>query len=157
WYTSRLLMRVLTYSSSAQALKNAAEWLARQTGDVLILAGTRGAADDFARSAAEPGRIGLNRGTLGQLAAELALRRTAERGLARLSYLGAIAVASRVAHRLNSEGRLEYFFPVIRLPGFGAALASTLSDLRLDGVRPASLKSDLSRLLLAFEQELERQ
>lgn len=84
----------------------------------------------------------------------------AERGLTPLSNLGLEAVSARVAHAAAQSGLLQYFEPVAALPGFGRALARTLSELRLAGIRPDLLTArgpagaDLARLLDAYEEEI---
>ena len=134
-----------------------------QGSELLLLAPTRGAADDFARRlcAGAAGLLGLHRMTPAQLAAALATEDLAERGLAPLSRLGVQALASRCIHRCLQEKVLEYFRPVAGMPGFARALAATLSELRLEQIDPGELASsgepgrDLSRLLGQFEAELE--
>src|ERR1019366_1396137 len=99
-----------------------------------------------------------------QLAATLARPALAERGLAPLSSLGLEALAARVVHEARQDRALKYFEPGAGLPGFAAALAKTLSDLRLAGTKPEDLGSrvnarglaggDLSVLLTRYEREL---
>src|ERR1019366_5251112 len=73
--------------------------------------------------------------------------------------LASEAIAARVTHQAHKAGKLAYFGPVAKMPGFPGALASTLSDLRLAGV-PASqlgdsaVASDIAILLEAYEREL---
>ena len=131
--------------------------------EVLLLAPTKGAADDFARKlcANSRGLLGLHRMTPAQSAAALATEELAEKGLAPLSRLGAQALASRCVQRCREQRVLEYFTPVAGMPGFARALAATLSELRLEQTDPAELASsgepghDLARLLEQFELELE--
>ena len=147
-------MKTVECSSASEGLRAAAEWLAPKlnTTEVLIIGATRAAADEFARSMGADGSLGLRRLTLVQLAAELATPSMADRGLAPVTRLGAEAIAARVIHRLNTAKKLTYFDRVACYPGFPAALASTISDLRLAGVRPTN--GDLLLLLEEHEKEL---
>ena len=147
-------MKTVECSSATEGLRAAAEWLAPKlnTTEVLIVGATRAAADEFARSVGADGSLGLRRLTLVQLAAELATPSMADRGLAPVTRLGAEAIAARVIHRLNTAKKLTYFDRVACYPGFPAALASTISDLRLAGVRPTN--GDLLLLLEEHEKEL---
>lgn len=120
--------------------------------EVLILGHTRAAADEYVRSIAGEGAIGLHRMTLTQFAAQLAATRLADRGLSPATRLGTEAIAARVIHRLHKAQKLEYFHTVAKYPGFPGALASTLTDLRLAGITPA--KGDLRRLHAEYEKEL---
>jgi CRISPR/Cas system-associated exonuclease Cas4 (RecB family) len=97
--------------------------------------------------------------TLIQAAEELARSQVMAEQLGPLSRLGAEALAARVVHRFDQAGKLKYFAPVAKLPGFPAALALTLSDLRLAQIHPASLDSQLDamRELGLFLTEYERE
>ena len=70
-------------------------------GEILILASTRAAADELARtlSLGIQGRMGLHRWTPAQLAAALATPELARAGLAPLSRLGLEALAARASFR----------------------------------------------------------
>ncbi len=129
----------------------------------LIVAATRGAADDFARELARDGAVfGLHRFSLTELAARAAAARPAGRRRTPGSLAGAEAVAARVAFDAAAAGELSYFEPVARMPGFPRALARTVHELRLAGVTPQALSShgdgpaDLARLLARVEAELDR-
>src|SRR5581483_10969979 len=135
-----------------------AEWIAGRP-EVLVVAPTRAAADEFARAACSTGRLGLHRTTLSQLAAELAAPAIAERGLAPVSSLGMEAVAARVVDRLRRSGELAYFSPVAEMPGLARSVAATVGELRAEGVGPADLAAaelpgaDLAKLAALFEEE----
>ena len=126
---------------------------------VLIVGASRGAADDLAREVAGfvPATFGLQRLSLTQLAARTAMAGLASRGVAPSSWLGAEAVATRALFGAAREGSLRYFQPVAGTPGFPRALARTLDELRLAGIRHEGLKSlpltgrDLAALLERFE------
>ncbi len=107
---------------------------------------------------------GVRRSGVIPLAASLARPGMAERGLAPLGSLGLEALAARVAHEARQDGALKYFNPVAALPGFAAALARTLSELRLAGTGAEELASpgagrgpagaDLALLLTRYVREL---
>ena len=132
--------------------------------EILIVAPARGAADELLRRAcpAGGGLFGAHRLTLRQLAADLATRSLAERGLAPVSVLGTEALAARAISIRAGAGELDYFAPVADAPGFARALASTLRELRAGAVDAASLAAtgppgaDLARLLETFTAELDR-
>ncbi|MCC6364083.1 MAG: PD-(D/E)XK nuclease family protein [Bryobacterales bacterium] len=155
-------MRRLVRASGYEALlKEAVRFTAGNaaSGEVLVVGATRGAADDFVRQRC--GSVaGVHRLTMAQLAANLTASAMAQRGLAPLNALGAEALAARAAHRVRTEGRLEYFSPVAGSPGFARALARTLRDLRLEGVASSRLAAggmparDLSALHEAYEELL---
>ena len=153
---------MLTFSSYAGLTRRAAQWLAAlpSGSDAVIVAPTRGAADEFARTASSAGRAGLHRYSLMQLAADLASREMAVRGLAPVSRLGAEALAARAVHVLSRQRRLGYFAPVAGAPGFARALAATLDELRLNGTDRKKLAAtgepgaDLSRLLAVYQREM---
>jgi ATP-dependent helicase/nuclease subunit B len=157
--------RLLVSPSNAARLEVAAE-LFRSWADgseTLLVAETRGAADDFLRAAiAGNGFLGVHRFTPGQLAAAVAAEPVAAHRLAPVSRLGLEAIAARCLYACHAAGGLAYFAPVASAPGLPRALASTLSELRLQGVAPGMLASagapgrDLRRLLQLYEDELAR-
>jgi len=108
---------------------------------VLIVGATRGAADDLARSiaAGAAATFGIQRLSLTQLAAKTAILTLASDGLTSTTWLGTEAVAARVAFDATRDGSLSYFSAVSRTPGFPRALARTLQELRLAGVRTRQL------------------
>lgn len=153
--------RLIHSMSTAAATAVAAEWLNAGSGsEVLVLAATRAAADEFVRRAVKDGVLGVHRMTIAQLAAELATEPMAKRELAPVSRLGMEALAARVVDALRRERKLEYFAPVADTPGMARALALTLTELRLEGETPARVAktgkpgNDLGRLLALYEQEL---
>ena len=130
-------------------------------GDVLIVAATRGAADDLARSIAREcgATVGLHRFSLTQIAARLAAPALSQEQRAPVTYLGSEAVAARATFEARRDDALAYFDPVASTPGFPRALARTLQELRLAQVAPAALSglplggADLAALLERFERE----
>ena len=99
--------------------KPAGEFLQSCGGEVLLLAGSRGAADDLARRCAQFGVLGLHRMTLNQLAAALATPGLVAEGKAPASRLSVEAIAARIVHLLRKEGRIPYFAPVSATPASG--------------------------------------
>ena len=155
-------MRNLVQSTSyAVLLDSAAEFLASLKGhpEIVILAQTRGAADDFARSSCGAGFIGLHRMTLTGLAVDLAEGPLARAGLSPLGGLSAEALVARVIHKLKAES-IPYFQPVAETPGLARAVAATIAELRLAGVRPSQVAEtgqpghDLARMAALYEEEL---
>ena len=130
---------------------------------LLIVAASRGAADEFALAlAADRGAtFGVTRMGLTELVAKLAVPALAKRGLTPSAPLSDEAVAARVADDLLARDQLEYFTPVGMMPGFPRALSRTLSELRMAGVEPDRLtghpgNDDLSELLESAIDEREK-
>src|SRR5262245_41350375 len=154
--------RIFEAASSAARLEAAAKFLRHFPADhpITIVAATRGAADDFARSvAAERGAtLGVMRLSLTQLAARTAVVAMAAEGKTSSSGLGAEAVAARAVFTARRDASLRYFEPVAGSPGFPRALARTLQELRLAGIAPRGLRmpdasrADLADLLTRFEE-----
>ena len=136
-------LRVCVSASAADRLSCAREVIrACAPGTrVLIVGASRGAADDLARhiAASAPATFGLQRLSLTQLAAKTAILRLASAGLTSSTWLGTEAVAARVAFDATRDRSLVYFDAVSRTPGFPRALARTLQELRLAGVRAPQL------------------
>ena len=134
-----------------------------RNGDLLLVAASRGAADDLARSLAiESGAtVGLHRFSLTQLAARLAAPILAADRRSPATNLGSEAVAARATFESMRTDALTYFGPVAITPGFPRALARTLQELRLAHVSAADLAAlplggaDLSALLNQFEREFD--
>lgn len=156
------MRRLFQSTSYAELLDAAADFLASLEGrpEVLIVAQTRGAADDFARAACTTGFLGLHRTTLTGLAVDLAEGPLAMAGLTPAGALSAEAMVARVIHRLKADS-IPYFQPVANTPGLARAVARTIAELRLQGVRVEDLSptgapgSDLARMIEGFERELQ--
>jgi hypothetical protein len=133
----------LVCSYASLRLRVAQDWVEEIThsSEVLVLAPTRAAADDLVRNLTlkNGGVAGAHRMTPSQLAAALATPRLGTEQLTALTPLGAEALAARSVHRCLSEKTLRYFSPVASMPGFARALASTISELRLEGIGPGEL------------------
>ena len=156
------LLRFASYGSLHRA---AARFLREQGGasEVVVLAPTRGAADDFLRAHCDAGQLGAHALTLPHLAAQLASPDLARWSLAPVSQLGLEALTARVVQELHSSSKLPYFAPVADTPGFVRAAARTLGELRMENVEPSDLErtgapgADLARLYFAFAEQLQRQ
>jgi len=156
-----MTFRIFEAASSAARLEAAAKFLRQFPADypITIVAATRGAADDFARSiASERGAtLGVTRLSLTQLAARTAVVALATEGKTPTSGLGAEAVAARAVFTALRDESLRYFAPVADSPGFPRALARTLQELRLAGITasalntPGAARADLADLLTRFD------
>src|SRR5712692_1215335 len=129
--------RVVRSWSHERLIAAAAEFISRFPESLLLTPRVAGASPLLGRMGGA-GLAGVHHRTLTQLASELARPAMAERHLAPLSSLAMEAVTARVAH--EALARLKYFGPVAKSPGFPRALARTLSDLRLAGVRPEEVE-----------------
>ena len=136
-------MRIVTSASAAARLDAAREFLSNRppATELLIVAASRGAADELARAVARRSgsTFGLTRFSLTQLAARAAAVRLAGARRVPGTQAGAEAIAARAAFDARAAGELAYFAPVAGMPGFPKALARTLYELRLAGVGPTSL------------------
>ncbi len=134
------------------------EWARR--GEVVVLAPTRAAADEFVREQAGSGLLGVHRFTPAQFAATLAAPLAAARRLAPISRLSSEALVARVVHQLKEQHQLSYFHPVANTPGFARVLASTIQEIRYESVTAEALRQaglpceDLARLSAAYSREL---
>lgn len=127
----------------------------------LVIAPTRGAADDFVRRyCLASGRLGFHRMTLAQAAFEIATPALASEGMAPISGVALEAMTARAANICRMNGELGYFEPVSDTVGFTRALRATLSELRLECVPSEQLDdlgpsgSDMAALLRRYEEEL---
>jgi ATP-dependent helicase/nuclease subunit B len=161
------MLRVVTSTSAAARLAAARSFLEQlpPATEAVIVGATRGAADDFVRAiaAARRATFGLTRFSLTQLAARMAVASSGARR-APATRAGTEAVAARAVFDAIAAGDLAYFTPVAKLPGFPAALARTIHELRLADVgagrlsgRRADVPSrDIGALLARVEAEFER-
>ena len=158
---------LISSSTSARArLASAHAFIERfaPSTELIIVAATRGAADDFARHLARRrSTFGLHRFSLVELAARAAAIDAAALGLIPGTQTNAEALAARVTFDAVAAGELAYFSPVAAMPGFPRALARTIHELRLAGgsarVAPGRGAGegvhDISRLLARIEAQLE--
>lgn len=154
-------MLIVQSSSAAVRLDAVRRFVldAPPASEIVLVSATRGAADDCARSiaATRGATFGLYRFSLTQLAARLAAPLLAAEGLTPATALGIEAVAARAVYGTP----LGYFNPVSNAPGFPRALARTLEELALAGVRGPALRGlgdaagDLAELLARFDEQFE--
>src|SRR5712664_1597546 len=127
-----------------------------------MFAASHEAADDLLRefTVSRGASFGVHRLTLNRLIGVLAAEHMVNASLAPAAGLAAEAVAARAVFRLKPTGRLAYFGPVAERPGFPAALARTVVELRLNGVEPARIATlgdagaSIAAMLEQFEIEL---
>ncbi|MGH7907091.1 MAG: hypothetical protein ACREP6_10720, partial [Candidatus Binataceae bacterium] len=156
--------RIFVSPRAAERLDTARQWLKAlaQGTEAIVAASVKEAADDLLRGLAisRGALFAIHRMTFRRLVGLLAAENLAARGLAPASGLAAQAVAARCIYRLNDAGALDYFAPVAMRPGFPAALAATLNELRLNNLDPAALRNlgarenTLATMLEAYDNEL---
>ena len=157
---------ILVSSSADARLAAAGSWLRERLeheDEVLLLAPSRGAADDLLRglTGTGAGLLGVHAMSFQQWAREAASLDLAARGLRPITPLGTEAIAARAARLAAADGELERLSPVAGMPGFARSLASTIGELRAAGVPASALMDDngtrdLGRLLERFTGEMER-
>jgi CRISPR/Cas system-associated exonuclease Cas4 (RecB family) len=161
-----MALRVLTSPSAAARLDAVVPFLLARSPatEVIVVAASRGAADDFVRQIARRvgATFGLTRFGFTELAARIAATGLAASRCTPETQAGAEAAATRAVFDAMAAGELAYFEPVARLPGFPRALARTLHEIRLAGVSAEALEggsaaaADLARLLDRVDEQLER-
>ncbi|MFQ5740769.1 MAG: PD-(D/E)XK nuclease family protein [Acidobacteriota bacterium] len=155
--------RIVLSSGTERQLQAARAWIRKidVCSELVVVAPTWGAADDFVRRCSQKpgGLLGFHRMTLLQLASDIAIPALASRSLAPITALGAEALSARTIYAC--QGDLGYFVPVADTPGFAKALVTTLKELRMEGLMPSGLREggppgcDLARLLERYQRELE--
>jgi ATP-dependent helicase/nuclease subunit B len=161
------VIRIVESAAAAERIEAVTVFLSAlpPAAEALVVGASREAADDLVRrvTAAAGATFGIHRASLTQLAARVAAAELARLGVAPTSALGAEALAARVTFEALGAGALGYFAPVARFPGFARALASTVNELRLGRVAPATLEErgrlhgagrDVGGLLARFEEAL---
>jgi len=158
---------VLVSPTAEERLERAASWLAaRRERHVTIVGASIEASAEIARRAlvASPkgekprATFGWQRSTLGVLAVGLARPELARRGLVPVGGLALEAACARVVHahhKKKSGSALGRFAAIGERPGLPRALARTVLELRLAGEPDLAGDADLTKLLRAFEKELE--
>ncbi|HVS65515.1 MAG TPA: PD-(D/E)XK nuclease family protein [Thermoanaerobaculia bacterium] len=158
----------LVLSAAAETRHRVArEWLAglEGGGGGLLLAPSRGAADDFFHrglsSGVLAGLFGVERLTLDLLAWRLTAPTFAAEERAPISLLGSEALAALVIAECRREGELVSLAAAAETPNFPRALRRTITDLRLADVAANSIAglpepgSDVASLLARYGGELE--
>lgn len=155
--------QVVSSASAAARLVHAGAWLeAHGTRGALVVAPSRGAADELVRSLVEAGCdfFGVHRTTPRLLALDIATPQLASMGRLPVSSLSTEALAARAASDAVDE--LEYLGAVAAYPGFPRALSRTLDELAGVGASPADLEElgptcrDLVELWTRFIEEMDR-
>ena len=157
---------ILVSSSARARLAAVGSWLLERLeheDEVLLLAPSRGAADDLLRSLSKTGGglLGVYPMSFRQWVLQAAALDLASRGLRPITPLGTEAIAARAARLAVAEGELERLSPVAGMPGFARLLAATIGELRAAGVPASALVDDngtrdLGRLLERFTEEMAR-
>ncbi|MGQ0723289.1 MAG: PD-(D/E)XK nuclease family protein [Candidatus Eiseniibacteriota bacterium] len=130
--------------------------------EVVIVGPSRAAVDDFVREVARDGAaFGLHRFSFWQLVSTVAAAEIATEGLAPATPLGMQSVAARAAFQAMRAGKLARLDRVAAFPGFPAALAATLDELRREEIPARDLRhypelTDLAELADLFEKESAR-
>src|SRR5438093_745687 len=158
------MIRVFVSPSSHNRLRAALDFAHERAGsaEMLVLGATREAADDLVRELTLSRRatFGIQRASPLQLASRLSVPAMTEGGLAPATGLAAQAVAARAAFEVHARGELNTLGPVIEFPGFPAALAETLHELRGARIPAGELKSpgaqDLSRIASVYAERLDQ-
>lgn len=155
---------VVSSFSVAERLNAARDFLARfNRQEVLLVTSTRAVADELVRGmAARTGSVlGVHRFTLVQLAVHVATERLAKAGQTILSGVAVEALAARAVYECRKKKQLQWFESVAQTSGFFRALASTITELRNNSVKPAQLGQsgpsgpDLANLLVAYTSNLD--
>jgi ATP-dependent helicase/nuclease subunit B len=152
---------LFTSPSARARQERAARWLScrREGEQLLIVAFSQVAAAEVARSARRPATFGWHRFSLDGAAAAIASQALAARRLVPVGQLAIEALCARVVHACAGTGELGRLQPLAGRPGLARALARTLGEIRLAGLRPDALRpirSELADLLRIYEAELAR-
>ena len=158
-------VRVIASTSAATRLAAARHFVldAPPATEILVVAASRSAADDFVRDLARKrgATFGLYRFSLTQIAARLAAPRLAAARLSPTTALGVQAVAARALFEAGDDQALAYFAPVAGMPGFPRALAWTLEELALATVPASAVRGlsgggpDLAALFERFDEQFQ--
>jgi RecB family exonuclease len=158
-------MRDLATSGSAlDRLRAAADFLMSFSNqERLLVSATRIAGDELLRDiCSQTGFVfGVHRFTVPQLAIQIATTRLSDSGKTVLAGIAVDALAARAVHSCRQEHELGWFEPVANTPGFFRALASTITELRLNTVDDKRLKEsgaaghDVANLLRRYSSHLE--
>ncbi|MGA7314346.1 MAG: PD-(D/E)XK nuclease family protein [Silvibacterium sp.] len=158
------MFRVVQASSAAKRIAAAVEFIHSfaPATELVIVGPFREAVDDLVRGLAytSGATFGLHRFSFTQLAARLAIKKLAAAGVAPSSAVGAEALAVRATYEAVKRGKLPYFAPVTKFPGFARATAATVAALRAAGIAPERLEeleesgADHAALLECFQEQI---
>ena len=110
----------LVHSHSHEALLGIASRFLSNHSPLLVIAPSRGSADDFVRRYLPARAAGIHRATLTHLAAQLASRRLSP-GERPASTLALEALTARIIETLRRDSAIPYFDPVAGTPGLARA------------------------------------
>ena len=155
--------RLVVAPSNRARIEAASDWVASYPADaeLLVIAATPEAGDEFVRTTVGAARFGIARSTLNRLASRLAAPVLVNRGRTPAPGLSFTAVVASAVHTLSSQEKLSYFAPVAKRPGFPIAVARTLRELRMNSGNADSVRSldrggeDLALLADYVERELQ--
>ena len=157
------MRRILISFSTKIRIDAISDFLQSHGGrEVLLVAPSRTACDEVVRALGLQlgDSFGVHRLTLAALAVESAGPVLAASGISLLTGVAVEALAARAVASCRARQALKWFEPVADTPGFFRALASTLTELRMNDVSPTGLAAsgpagaDLALLLAAFEETL---
>ena len=156
--------RLIRSPRASERLSLARTWLESipAGSEALIIESGWEAADDLVRglASARRGLFAIHRLTLNRLVGLLAAEELARAQVVPAGGLAAEAVVARAVYRLKAAGAIPYFKEIAERPGFPAAMALTLEELRLNLVTRARLEAAgeigqlLATILAQFEAEL---
>ncbi len=124
------------------------------SGDALLIGPSFETVAELTRSL-KRAIFGWRRTTLYRCALELARPALLEQGLTAVSSLSLEALWARVAHELGEDELLHRLEPLEGRPGLARALARTVGELRLLGVKPEAVEPALGEAMRAFETALQ--
>src|SRR5262252_6416649 len=158
------MRKLLTSVSALDRFKAAVDFLTSCSDqERLLVSATRTAGDELLRGiCSQTGFVfGVHRFTVPQLAIQIATSRLIDVGKTVLAGVAVDALAARAVHSCRQEHELAWFEPVANTPGFFRALASTITELRLNNVDQRQLKRsgagglDVANLLRRYGSHLE--
>jgi ATP-dependent helicase/nuclease subunit B len=146
---------LLREAASADARREAARAFLRQASadtPTWVISGTVEAAATLTRESC-PASFGWQRATLMVMAQRLAREGLARAGRSVATPLALEAVWVRVAFTLAQSGALGRFSNLAGRPGLARAFSQSVDALRLAGLGPQSVDSDLARAWVAFDEQ----
>lgn len=152
---SPLVRALVTSRRSELRLARARAYLRQlpASGDALLIGPSFETVAELTRSI-HRAIFGWRRSTLYRCALELARPALLEQGLTAVSSLSLEALWARVAHELGEEELLHRLEPLEGRPGLSRALARTVGELRMLGVKPEAVEPALGEAMRAFEAAL---
>ena len=150
-------MRALVTSRRSELRLDRARAFLRElpaSGDALLIGPSFETVAELTRSL-KRAFFGWRRMALYRCALELAQPELLAKKLTPVSSLSLEALWARVAHQLGADSLLHRLAPLDGRPGLSRALARTVGELRMLGIRPDAVEPALGEAMRAFEQALE--